>query len=309
MATVRGLGDGLRCIDLEFQGQPGVIAAYLLEDRGERALIEIGPTSTLDTLLRGLDDVGVEPESISKVLVTHIHLDHAGAAGTFIRRFPQAHLYVHEAGAPHMLDPTKLLASARRIYGDMTGPLWGDFEPVPEGKLTTIGEGDTVEIGNRRLDVLYTPGHASHHVAFHDAERQGIFTGDVAAVRLQSYDYVRPPTPPPDLDLEKWSASIQRVRELHPRELYLTHFGPFSDVEPHLDATERRLYDWAEVIERAVDSGQDRPEITDNLRLHADRELLDETSDARVLQRYELATPYGMTVDGYLRYFKKRAQT
>lgn len=306
MTTVNDLGEGLKCIDLQFQAQPGVIAAYLLEDHGERALIETGPTSTLDTLLQSLANIGVAPQSISKLLVTHIHLDHAGAAGSFIRRFPQAHLYVHEIGAPHLLDPTKLLASATRIYGDMMKPLWGDVEPVPEGKLTTIGEGDIIEIGNRRLEVLYTPGHASHHVAFHDTERQGVFTGDVAAVRLQGYDYVRPPTPPPDIDLEKWSASINRVRELHPRVLYLTHFGQFFDVEAHLYAAERRLYDWANVIERAVDSGQDRPELTDNLRLHGDRELLEETSDAAVLERYELATPYGMTVDGYLRYFKKR---
>lgn len=308
MATVQDLGDGLRCIDLEFQGQPGVIAAYLLENAGELALIEIGPTSTLDTLLRALHDIDIPPERISKVLVTHIHLDHAGAAGTFIRHFPQAHLYVHEIGAPHMLDPTKLLASAQRIYGDMMGPLWGDFEPVPEGKLITIGEGDTVEIGNRKLDVLYTPGHASHHVVFHDAERGGVFTGDVAAVRLQGYSYIRPPTPPPDIDLELWSESIARVLDLHPREMYLTHFGRFMDVESHMAETRRRLYDWAEIVERALESGQDRPEMTDNLRLHADRELLEQTSDAGVIERYELATPYGMTVDGYLRYFKKRAR-
>lgn len=308
MATVHDLGNGLRCIDLHFQEQPGVIAAYLLEDAGERALIEIGPTSTLDTLVQALRDMEVEPESISKVLVTHIHLDHAGAAGTFIRRFPQAHLYVHEIGAPHMLDPTKLLASAQRIYGDMMGPLWGDFEPVPEGKLTTIGEGDSIEVGNRQLAVLYTPGHASHHVVFYDRDRGGVFTGDVAAVRLQGYDYVRPPTPPPDIDLELWSESIDRVLDLHPRDIYLTHFGQFTDVASHMNEVRRRLYDWAGVIERAVESGQDRPEITDNLRLHADRELLELTSDARVLERYELATPYGMTVDGYLRYFKKRAR-
>ncbi|MDQ2741797.1 MAG: MBL fold metallo-hydrolase, partial [Chloroflexota bacterium] len=156
---------------------------------------------------------------------------------------------------------------------------------------------------------LYTPGHASHHVVFHDAQRGGVFTGDVAAVRLQGFDFVRPPTPPPDIRLEQWSASIERVRQLAPDEILLTHFGRFTDVGPHLESAERRLYEWGKVVERAMVSGQDGPEITDNLRLHGDRELLAETNDASVVERYELATPYGMTVDGFLRYIKRRAST
>jgi glyoxylase-like metal-dependent hydrolase (beta-lactamase superfamily II) len=297
---------GVRVFDLDFQGLPGVIAAYLIEDAGERALIEVGPGSTLETLLAQLRAAGVEPESISKLLVTHIHLDHAGASGSFIHRHPQAQLFVHEIGAPHMVDPAKLLRSATRIYGDMMDTLWGEFLPVPEDRITALSDGDQIQVGDRTFEVLYTPGHASHHVAFHDPERGVVFAGDAAAVRLQGFSFVRPPTPPPDIDLELWSQSIERMRALRPKTLYLTHFGPFQDVDAHLDQARQRLYEWGELVRKAAESGQDRPEIADNLRLHGDRELLKQTNDATALERYELSAPYGMTVDGYLRYFAKR---
>ena len=309
MSQVTQLDSSLHCIDLDFQGQPGVIASYLIEDGGEHALIEIGPTSTLDALLAALASLGIGPESISKLLVTHVHLDHAGASGTFLRRFPGAHLYVHEIGAPHMIDPSRLVASATRVYGDMMGPLWGEVAPVPEDRLTTLSDGDAVTVGTKHLSALYTPGHASHHVVFHDAERAAVFAGDVAAVRLQDVRYVRPPTPPPDIDLELWTESLQRLRELHPRSLYLTHFGPSTDVEWHLQETHDRLYAWKDLVQQALESGQERPEIVDRIMLHADGELLRLSNDATLLRRYELAAPYGMSVDGLLRFLKKQART
>lgn len=298
---------GLHCLDLDFQGRPGVIASYLLEDAGERALIETGPASTIESLLAALATLNIDPDSISKLLVTHIHLDHSGAAGVWMRRFPRAHLYAHEIGMPHLVDPTKLIASATRIYGDMMGPLWGPVEPVPEDRLNALTNNDVVTVGDRTLNVLYTPGHASHHVAYYDERRSAVFTGDVAAVRLQGQSYVRPPTPPPDLDLEAWMRSIERLRELRPDVLYLTHFGGFTDIDRHLADAGQRLYAWSDVVLKAKESGQDRPELTDTLRLHADRELLQTTNDAGVVQSYELATPYGMSVDGYLRYFRGRS--
>jgi glyoxylase-like metal-dependent hydrolase (beta-lactamase superfamily II) len=297
---------GIRCLDLHFQGRPGVIASYLIEDAGERALIEIGPSSTLDSLLRGLRDSDVDPASISKVLVTHIHLDHAGAAGTFLSRFHGAQLFVHEAGAPHLIDPSKLVASATRIYGELMDSLWGAIDPVPRERMTILTDGDVVTVGKRTFRALYTPGHASHHVAFVDDDRGTIFTGDVAAVRLQGFAYVRPPTPPPDLDLELWDQSLQQLRELSPRILYLTHFGAFRDVDAHLLQARKRLFAWGDIVKHAVELGQQPPEIVDVLRFHGDRELLAETGDANAIERYELATPYGMTVDGYRRYFRNR---
>jgi glyoxylase-like metal-dependent hydrolase (beta-lactamase superfamily II) len=306
VTAVETIAPSLHCIDLNFQDRPGVIAAYVLEDSGERAIVEIGPTSTLDALLAGLQTIDVDPDTIDKLLVTHIHLDHAGAAGAFMRRHPRVQLYVHERGARHMIDPGALVSSATRIYGDMMDTLWGEVVPVSAERVTVLTDGDSVSIGNRRLMAIYTPGHASHHVIFHDPERRTVFAGDVAAVRLQGFDYVRPPTPPPDLDLDLWSESIEKVRALRPKMLYLTHFGPFSDVDRHLDETKSRLYEWGDVVARALEEGRDPQGIRDALQQYADREILASTHSDQALLRYEIATPYGMSADGYVRYFTKR---
>jgi glyoxylase-like metal-dependent hydrolase (beta-lactamase superfamily II) len=190
----------------------------------------------------------------------------------------------------------------------MMGPLWGEFLPVPEENVHVITDEETVSVGSRTLTEYYTPGHASHHVVYHDPDRRHIFTGDVAAVRLQGYSYVRPPTPPPDLDLEAWGESIERIRRLQPSSLNLTHFGPFTDIDRHLQEASSRLLAWADVIQHAVEIGEDRPAIVDNLTLRGNAEILHESRDGEAIHGYELATPYGMTVDGYLRYFRKRAQ-
>ncbi|MGI8825397.1 MAG: MBL fold metallo-hydrolase [Chloroflexota bacterium] len=301
------LDRGLHRIDLQFQAQPGVIAAYLFEDAGERALIETGPTSTLDALLHGLALLDVDPTSISKILVTHIHLDHAGAAGTLIRRFPQAHLYVHEIGAPHMIDPERLLVSARRIYGEQMDSLWGAFEPVPDARVHPLTDGDTVVVGDNALDAIYTPGHASHHIAYHDARRHAIFTGDVAGVRLQGLDYVRPPTPPPDLDLDLWSDSVERIRALQPETLHLTHFGTFTDIETHFSQLLVRLKAWGYVLKANIEDGHDRDQLIEDLAAFGSEEIRESGADNSAAERLELATPYFMSVDGYLRYFRRRS--
>ena len=306
MPTVTRLEGGYHCIDLEFQGRQGVVAVYQLEDDGERALIEVGPTSTLDTLLAALQSVDVQPETISKVLVTHIHLDHAGAAGTFLRRFPRAHLFVHERGAPHLIDPSRLLSSATRIYGEMMDTLWGPVEPVPQERLTVLRDGDVVTIGRREITALYTPGHASHHVAYHDPAYRSVFAGDVAAVRLQGIQHVRPPTPPPDIDLELWSDSLDRLRELDARVLYLTHFGPSTRVRWHLEETRKRLYAWAEFVEQRLQQREESSQIAEAIRNQENVELRQLTDDPAILERYELGAFIGMSVDGLIRYLTKR---
>lgn len=308
MTTITAVRPGLHCLDLHFQGEPGVIASYLLESEGEYALIETGPSSTLPALLDGLTEIGVPMEAISKLLVTHVHLDHAGAAGTLIRRYPHLQLLVHEVGAPHMIDPTKLVSSATRIYGDRMESLWGDFEPVPPERLTALTDQSTVLVGSVTLEALYTPGHASHHVVYYHRERGEVFSGDVAAVRLQRFDYVRPPTPPPDIDLSAWVRSLHRLRDLHPDTLLLTHFGAFSDTAQHLAETERQLYAWAAIIEGELRAGQEVNAIKRALKEHADREVRALGSDSQGVDRYELASPSGMSVDGYLRYFRRLAR-
>lgn len=307
MVDIADLGGGLQRIDLNFQGLPEVIASYLIRDGGEAALVEVGPTTTLDTLIDGIQQVGIDPDEITKLIVTHIHLDHAGASGTFMRRFPRARLYVHEIGAPHMVDPTKLLVSAGRIWGDNMDRLWGPVEPVPQDRIVTVADGQAIRVGRLELRALYTPGHASHHLAYHLVDRDAVFTGDVAGVRLPHMQYVRPPTPPPDVDLEAWQQSVDRIRALEPHTLLLTHFGPFTDVDRHLEDNMRRLHKWAEFVHAQSERGAERDAIIGELQLHGDDGLAAEQDDASTLERYELATPYFMTVDGLLRYWRKRA--
>jgi glyoxylase-like metal-dependent hydrolase (beta-lactamase superfamily II) len=300
------LRNGLSLLDLNFQDQPGVIAAYLIEDDGEYALVEVGPSSTLEALLRGVREMGIAPEAISKLIVTHIHLDHAGAAGTLVRRYPHLQVYVHEVGAPHLIDPSKLLSSAGRIYGDRMDQLWGEVAAVPATNVHALSDGDRVQVGRSELVTLYTPGHASHHVAYLDEEHGEIFTGDVAAIRLQGFDYVRPATPPPDVDLELWSSSLDRLQSVRPASLHLTHFGSFSDVDRHIAVAREQLFAWATFIEDLQDRHYEPDAMKIALKERAESEVLQAREDPEALRQYELAAPSGMSVDGYLRYFRKR---
>ncbi|MGH2447713.1 MAG: MBL fold metallo-hydrolase, partial [Chloroflexota bacterium] len=216
-------------------------------------------------------------------------------------------VYVHEVGAPHLISPEKLLASAGRIYGDQMETLWGAFEPVPEANIHPLSDLDEIAVGGRTLVAHATPGHASHHIAFQEPHG-GLFAGDVAGVRLQGLPYVRPPTPPPELDLALWEQSLDRVAGLRPNVLYLTHFGPFTDVEPHVAQTRERLRQWDELLSSAQEAGQSRDDLVTMLRQAGDREIQQATAEGSAVDRYELATPYGMTVDGYLRLFRRRAR-
>jgi glyoxylase-like metal-dependent hydrolase (beta-lactamase superfamily II) len=304
--TVQQIEPGLFLIDHVFLSVPGVIASYLLADGDEVALIETGPTSTLEVLLEGVRATGHDPEQITRVLVTHIHLDHAGAAGVLLERLPRARLYVHPVGAPHLIDPSKLLASATRIYGDRMDRLWGRIVPVPRDRLDVTEDGAAIRVGGRTLRALDTPGHAMHHLAFHEPDLGAVFTGDVAAVRLGGTAYVRPPTPPPELDLGLWMQSVARLRALDARLLLLTHFGAFDDVDRHLDMLLARLFHWAGWTEARLEQEPDTTRVAAELRARGDDEIRREVGDDSLFQAYELATNYQMTVDGYARYFRKR---
>lgn len=304
MAAIEEIGEGLYCLDLAFQGLPGVIAAYLLEGDGEYALIETGPTTTLATLLSSLRHLGIDPATLTTLLVTHIHLDHAGAAGQLIQRYPHLRLAVHEVGAPHMIDPTRLLRSATRIYGDRMEALWGEVTPVPAANVTVLtGDATAVTVGGRTLRVLYTPGHASHHVAYVDDRRGEIFTGDVAGVRLQGFHTIRPPCPPPDIDLARWRASLDLLEGLHPARLLLTHFGPHDDVAGHLAEMRARLTAWTERVRESWKAGAGRDRIVADLTAFAARDIAG-SDDPSAATRYELATPTEMSADGLIRYFR-----
>jgi glyoxylase-like metal-dependent hydrolase (beta-lactamase superfamily II) len=231
----------MRVIDVMHLGRPHVIGCWQVGD----ALVDPGPESSLQTLVAALD--GEAPRAL---LLTHIHLDHAAATGAMVRRWPELEVYVHERGAPHLVDPSKLLASAERLYGDEMRRLWGEIVPVPQANVRTLTGGETV-LGMR---VAYTPGHASHHVCYLHEESGTAFVGDVAACRIPGVDLVIPPTPPPDIDVEVWEESIATVEGWTPERLALTHFGAIEDVPAHLATVRRRI---REDADRARSLGED----------------------------------------------------
>jgi glyoxylase-like metal-dependent hydrolase (beta-lactamase superfamily II) len=304
--TTRWIDDGVGLIDLHFQRRPTLIACYVLPTADGPALIEVGPGSTLETLLGGLRALGVEPQDIRHILVTHIHLDHAGAAGSLLQRLPDARLYVHERGARHMIDPSRLLASAGQVYGALMEPMWGEFLPCPADRVVAVTDGDRIEIGGMILDVLYTPGHASHHVAYHEPERHIVFAGDVAGVRVPPSPLVWPPTPPPDIDVEAWKLSTRRLRDLDPERLLIAHFGPWDNVWEHLDRLDERLDEWVGYIARWRAEGLGRDAMIDRLREITLAEIRSEPGSAGTIDATQYVTPFYMSVDGLVRYLDKR---
>ncbi|MGH2515799.1 MAG: MBL fold metallo-hydrolase, partial [Ktedonobacterales bacterium] len=250
---------------------------------------------------------GFDPEEIQHLVLTHVHLDHAGASGILTRLLPRARVYVHRIGAPHLIDPAKLISSATRIYGDQMRQLWGEMEPVPASRITILDNGDELRVGSRTLTALYTPGHAIHHLAFHDPARREIFTGDVAGVRLQGMDFVRPPTPPPDLSLEDWNASIDRLAALDATRLFLPHFGPATGVAEHFAQLRAHLSEWGELLLPAIRESASDAALAGMLAADADaREAAaSHGNDALAIRRYELATNYLMSAQGYMRYYRK----
>lgn len=224
----------MRVIDVEHLGRPHVIGCWQV---GE-ALVDPGPESSLETLLAALGE-----DLPRALLLTHIHLDHAAATGALVRRWPDLEVYVHERGAPHLIDPAKLLASAGRLYGDQMQRLWGEIVPVPEANVKPLAGGERV-LGMR---VAYTPGHASHHVSYLHEQSGTAFVGDIAGARIPGVDLVVPPTPPPDIDIETWEDSIAIVEGWRPERLALTHFGAVEDPLPHLAHVKERLREEAQL--------------------------------------------------------------
>jgi len=299
-------GDRPLTIDLRFLDQPGVIASFLLRGDGEAAFIETGPGSTTPALLDAAARAGVQPEEVRHLLVTHIHLDHSGGAGLLLRHFPNATLYAHQIGVPHLIDPSRLLSSATRIYGGLMHRLWGDVVPVPAERLVALADRQRVRVAGRMLEVLYTPGHAGHHVAFRELESGEIFAGDAAGSRLEGFSYVRPLTPPPDLDLEAWDRTLDLLADYHPPALYLTHFGRHEGVQAHLAELRLRLREWEKLVLTGLLAGHDRTAIAAALQREGDRELLIRQADADVIARYESTSAYAMNAAGYERYLRKR---
>ena len=296
----------IETMDLNFMDSERVIASFLLLGDGEAAIVETGPTSCLHHLTRGLKDHGVSPEDVRGVFLTHIHLDHAGASGHLAELLPKATFYVHEVGYPHLADPSKLVKSATRIYGERMDELWGEARPVPEERLKVLGDGEETEVAGGVLVAHDTPGHAYHHLAYLEADSGALFAGDVAGIRLPGQSYVRPPTPPPEIDVEAWMGSINSIRRIGPACLMPTHFGSYDDVERHLGELEQRLQDWLLFVEGQMDEGAGREEISEELKVKGDAEMISEGAPPEESERYDLAGTYPMLTDGLMRYVARR---
>lgn len=288
-------------IDLKFMGIPGAIASYLIPHKRGGVLVECGPGSTQTALQEGLERYGYALSDISDVLLTHIHLDHAGAAGWLAKQ--GARIHVHPIGAPHMINPEKLLNSAGRIYGDLMDTLWGEFLPVRDEMLFVVEDGDTIEIEDVKFRAIDTPGHANHHYVY--IHEDICFSGDIGGVRLSGLQHLRLPMPPPEFHLEKWRASLNKLYQEDFQRIAPTHFGVYNDPNWHLNAVEQALDEvenW--IVENLL---EDPP--SENLK-----ELFTEWAHNRSIQdgltpeqfnAYQAVNPNSISSDGIRRYWYK----
>jgi glyoxylase-like metal-dependent hydrolase (beta-lactamase superfamily II) len=276
--------DALGPIDLHHLGAERVIGCYLLETDDGPALHDCGPSTAVPALERGLADRGLQLTDVRHLLLSHIHLDHAGAAGVLVRKHPGLQVHVSEVGAPHLIDPSRLEQSARRLYGETFDDLWGELAPVPEANVHVVGGR---ALG---LETFPSPGHASHHVCYLSADGT-LYAGDAAGVRIQPESYVAPPTPPPEFDLEAWNRTLDEIERRRPDRLALIHFGVVEEPRPHLTELRRRLANWA---------ADRRPEP--EWLANREAELAAETEDPAV---YERAMPLWQSYAGLRRYWDK----
>jgi glyoxylase-like metal-dependent hydrolase (beta-lactamase superfamily II) len=288
-------------LDLNFQGVPGAIASYMIRHREGVVLVESGPGSTVEALEAGLAAQGHTTRDVTHVLLTHIHLDHAGAAGWLALH--GAKICVHPVGAPHMANPEKLLRSARRIYGERMEELWGEFRSVLEASMIVPADGTEIEIGGLRFIAVDTPGHAEHHFAY--LFENICFSGDVGGVRISSYPYVRIPMPPPELHLEKWRASIARLRRHKFARIAPTHFGLFDDAAWQLDTVEQALDQTMRWLEEVMRDALEVEELRRRFVKQREAEARRFNLNAASAKAYELANPLGMSADGLFRYWHK----
>jgi glyoxylase-like metal-dependent hydrolase (beta-lactamase superfamily II) len=294
-------------LDTNWTGRPRSVAAALLESNGHRAIIDPGPASTLARLRELLDSHGLSAADLDAIVLTHIHLDHAGATGSLVRENPRLAVYVHKNGAPHIVDPSKLLASAGRLWGNDLPRLFGETLPVPAENLRILEGGETLTLGGRKLDAVYTPGHASHHVSYFDDAAGVAFVGDTAGIRIENGPFVLPATPPPDIDLGLWDSSFAAILALRPARLFLTHFGYAYDPAAHIAEYRERLHRWAAVAEEVLRSAPDESAALEAFvaRCRAEMEQKLGTTEA---EHHDFTAGLHLSFLGLARYLRKRAK-
>jgi glyoxylase-like metal-dependent hydrolase (beta-lactamase superfamily II) len=290
-------------IDLTYLGAAEIICSFA-SPAGDNGciLLETGPASCCENLVAGLATIGYSIRQLRAIFVTHIHLDHSGGTGT-LARAAECPVYVHPHGAPHLANPSRLLASAQRIYGDRMEQLWGCTLPVPEKQVRAVADGESIGCGNLEVRALYTPGHANHHVAWQLGK--AVVTGDVAGVRFPGSRHVLPPTPPPDIDLDAWFASISRIRQLNPEQLLLTHFGSFTDCNAHLDQLVMRLRRWQDITARLLTEGGSRTELAAELAVLDSKEMATNGVARDAAERYRRLCPMADNADGLARFWER----
>ena len=300
-------GHGLWMIDLGFQDREGVIAAYLIDAGDALALIETGPSSTLPRLLAGIRAAGFDPADVTDIVVSHIHLDHSGAAGVLLRdHMPKATVRVHPVGAPHLIDPAKLIASAARLYTDRMDALWGEIAPVPAERVVALEDAMPFGVGGRLLTALFTAGHASHHVVVWDPTLGVAFTGDVGGVRMAGTGFNLPPAPPPEVDPEAWAVSVDRMRQLGAERLFLTHGGPHEDVAAHLGQIGPNLATLTAIAKESLLAGEDHDTLTARIHDWVSAQL--GPVEPGVLTNLEWASPSYLAAFGLKRLLVKRGE-
>jgi glyoxylase-like metal-dependent hydrolase (beta-lactamase superfamily II) len=304
------VADGITAIDTFMGGRGRYTAAYLL-DAAEPTLVETGPGTSVEAVTAALDLLGIEPKDLAHIALTHIHLDHAGGVGQLAARFPEATVWVHARGAPHLVDPSRLVASTARVWGEREmRELFGPTEPVDPGRVRSLDDADVIRMRDRELAVLDTPGHASHHVALVDSRTGAVFTGDALGIHVPDLPVLRPATPPPEFDLERYVASIERIRSASASVLLFAHFGPLTEVDATCDLAIRRVRDWATVVEEALRETEEPDELVARLETAAlaDIETGAEASlDLAMLEdRLRLLSSIRMNAQGLTRYWQKR---
>jgi glyoxylase-like metal-dependent hydrolase (beta-lactamase superfamily II) len=297
---------GITAIDTFYAGRERYTAAYLLA-ASEPAIVETGPTTSVEFVAAGLEQLGIGPDDLAHVVVTHIHLDHAGGVGEICTRYPNATVWVHERGARHLAEPSRLLASASMIYGhERMAALFGPVRPVAPHRIRSVADGDVIDLDGRTLAAAATPGHAKHHLALVDSATGAVFTGDALGIHPPDAPVLRPATPPPDYDLELALGSIERIRSLAGELVLFSHFGPVREVDRICELAARRFRSWTAAVRRAMERTDDLDEITAELALEARADLETGAQAVLDLDRLETLSSVRMNAMGILGYWKRR---
>ena len=299
--------NAITTLDDHWMGRKRSIATALLESDGHRALVDPGPGSTLKTLRQELHSRGIAVGELDAILLTHIHLDHAGATGALVRENPGLAVYVHKLGAPHMIDPSKLLGSAARLWPNDLQQLFGEMVPVPAENLRILEGGETISFGSRKIEVAYTPGHASHHVSYFENVSGTAFVGDTAGIRIEGHSFVMPATPPPDIDLEIWDGSLQVILERKPTRLFLTHFGLSENPSEHIAQFRERLHRWLETTEKILQRAKSDAQAMDSFLATMQAEI-EHYLPGEDVEQYVRTAGLNLSFLGLARHARKRAQ-